>query len=130
MRVKAKGSNAERELVHQFWGAGWSACRVAGSGSTSLPSPDVVVGTHDRTIVFECKVTAASIQYFTKKEVDELRLFASRMRAEAWVAVKFNRESWYFQPVGDLEVTDSGLKVSRERARALAFSFEDLTASR
>lgn len=130
MSRKAKGSNAERELVHQFWRAGWAASRVAGSGSISIPAPDVIAGTSDRTIVFECKVSKANIQYFSEQEIQHLQHYANRMNAEPWVAVKFNREAWYFIPINDLEKTDQAHKFSRERARALAFSFEDLTGSR
>lgn len=126
MRAKAKGSNAERELVKLFWEHGWAACRVAGSGSMRLPSPDLMVGGPQRLLVIECKVSAANIQYFTKQEMCELQEFAARCGAEPWVAVKFNREAWYFAPVANLEETPSAHKFSRERARLLGFSLSDI----
>lgn len=45
MSHKSKGINAEREIIHLFWSMpGWTACRVAGSGSMKYPSPDVIAG--------------------------------------------------------------------------------------
>ncbi len=43
-RRKSKGSAAERELIHKFWANSWGAIRVAGSGSSQFPSPDILVG--------------------------------------------------------------------------------------
>ena len=126
MKVKAKGSNAERELVHRFWKSGWAACRIAGSGSISLPAPDIYAGSPARSLVIECKVTASKTQYFTNQEIDDLQHFASRCNAEPWVAVKFNRDAWYFTPIAALEETSAGKKFAQEKAKMLAFSFQDL----
>lgn len=126
MKVKAKGSNAERELVHLFWKEGWAAARVAGSGSTTLPSPDIIAHSPTRSIVIECKATRAKTQYFTQKEILELQEYAARANAEPWVAVKFNRDSWYFCPAHTLEETGSQHKLSQARARSLGFSFKEL----
>ena len=38
MSLKSKGSNAERQLLHMFWDAGWACLRSAGSGSMNHPS--------------------------------------------------------------------------------------------
>ncbi len=127
MKPKVKGSNAERELVHKFWDAGWAIARVAGSGSTSLPAPDLIAGFAGKTLAIECKVTSSNIQYFTKDEIESLQEFAARFEAEPWVAVKFNRDAWYFTPAQDLEPTDSALKLSQERAKMTGFSFDDMT---
>ena len=42
MSTKSKGTNAERELIHAFWGKGYAAIRSAGSGSMKYPSPDII----------------------------------------------------------------------------------------
>lgn len=123
---KAKGSNAERELVHNFWSNGWAASRMAGSGSIRLPSPDIIAGNPLRTLAIECKVTKSSTQYFSQKEIEDLNHFAQRLNAEPWVAVKFNRDAWYFLPTSDLEATDSQHKLTQDRAKSLGHSFVEL----
>ena len=35
MSRKGKGINAERDLIHKFWGNSWAAVRVAGLGLLS-----------------------------------------------------------------------------------------------
>jgi len=126
MKIKAKGSNAERELVHLFWNNGWAAARIAGSGSTTLPSPDIIASSAHRSLVIECKATASKIQYFTRKEIFELAEFAARSNAEPWVAVRFNRDAWYFCPAHTLEETSSQHKLSQTRAHSLGFTFKEL----
>ena len=57
MSSKAKGSNAERDLVHKFWGEMFACVRVAGSGSMKYPSPDIIASRDGITIALECKTT-------------------------------------------------------------------------
>ncbi len=119
MSHKSKGINAERDLIHMFWGSGWSAVRVAGSGSMKYPAPDIIAGTRDRKIVIECKACRDKYQYFDKEEVEQLSQFAARFNAEPFVAIKFDRKEWFFLKLNDLKqtknrfVADSG--VARER---------------
>ena len=127
MKPKIKGSNAERELVHKFWDAGWGVARIAGSGSTSLPAPDLIAGFAGRTLAVECKVTTAAIQYFGREEIASLQEFAGRLAAEPWIAVKFNREGWFFAPIHSLDKTDTALKFSKDKAKMIGFSFEEMT---
>ena len=48
MSRKSKGINAERELIRLFEDTNkWSACRVAGSGSSRYPSPDIIAASVD-----------------------------------------------------------------------------------
>ena len=66
MSLKSKGINAERELVHMFWGENWACLRIAGSGSIKYPSPDLLVGNSLRRLAVECKTTKDSKKYFEK----------------------------------------------------------------
>lgn len=114
MSKKSKGINAERELVHELWAAGWSACRIAGSGSSHYPSPDVIAGKGCRSLAIECKKTKKT-KYLTKEEVNDLISFATLFGAEAWIGVRF-RDGWFFLKPGDLKETGKGLAVSKELA--------------
>ena len=104
---KAKGTAAENELLHNFWENEWVCVRVAGSGSTQFPAPDLLASNGFRKIVMEVKVVNANKKYFTKKEIEDLELFAQKFGAQSWVGVRFSQNQWYFIPTSELEQTKS-----------------------
>lgn len=127
MKTKIKGSNAERELFHKFWSNGWAAVRVAGSGSTSMPAPDILAGNVSRKLGIEVKVTKAIKQYFSNKEIEELTEFCRLFGAEPWVGVKFNSVDWYFLTLEDLQETEGqNFVVSIPMAKRKGLLFEEL----
>lgn len=126
MSHKAKGSQAERDLVHRFWAAGWAAFRAAGSGSNKYATPDVIAGNAARKLAIEAKVTIAESKYYTKQEVDELLAFCQRFGCEAWVAVRFFRKSWRFIAIEDLRKTENSYVITLEEAEKKGLSFEEL----
>ena len=126
MNTKAKGSKGERELVAFFNDNGWSCVRVAGSGSSRFPSPDILAGNAIRRVAIECKVTKDKKKYFSKKEVAQLEEFSKNFGAEAWAGVKFAGEDWFFLMLEDLEDTGASLAVSVELAKRRGLSKEDL----
>lgn len=126
MSHKSKGTNAERELIHWFNSVGWMAIRVAGSGSSKYPSPDVLAGNNLRRVAIECKVVDDIKKYFTKKEIDELLEFSKKFGAEAWTAVKFDRIGWFFFNIEDMEKTEKSFLVDVVLAKRKGLSFEQL----
>lgn len=114
MSKKSKGINAERELVHKLWAAGWGACRIAGSGSSHYPSPDVIAGNGSRSLAIECKKTKTT-KYLTKEEVNDLLSFAKTFGAEPWIGARF-RDGWLFLNPNDLKETGKGRAFSKELA--------------
>ncbi|USN45782.1 MAG: Holliday junction resolvase [Candidatus Woesearchaeota archaeon] len=126
MNHKAKGSNAERELIHLFWQAGWAAVRVAGSGSSKYPSPDVLASNNLRKIALEVKATRDHAKYFTKKEIEELVLFSNTFGAECFVAIKFPKGNWRFVSVEDLKITEKSYMISEEETELKGFLFEEV----
>ncbi len=123
---KRKGTNAERDLVNKFWASGWAAVRIAGSGSTQFPSPDIVVGKGHKKLAIEVKLTANNSKYFTKKEIKELNFFCEKFGAEPWVAVKFKGMPWFFFPVFDLKETNASFSVNTNYAKTYGLLFEDM----
>lgn len=113
MNLKAKGTSAERELIHLLWDRGWFAVRVAGSGSTKYPSPDVIAGNGLRRLAIECKSSSDDTRYMTKKQIGELLQFARMLNAEPWVAFRHDAE-WYFVALDDLHDSGKHLAVSEE----------------
>jgi holliday junction resolvase Hjr len=123
---KKKGSTAERDLINKFWQSGWSAVRAAGSGSTQYPCPDIIAGNSIKKIAIECKFTSDTSKYFTKKEINELLFFSEKFGAEPWVAVKFNKEPWYFFPINDLQEKDNTFSIKLVEAKIKGLLFEDV----
>lgn len=123
---KAKGLNAERELVKMFWDNGWAAVRVAASGAIKWPAPDVLAGNSLRKFAIEVKITKTTKQYFTKKEVDELKEFAKLFGTEVWLAIKFNRLNWYFVSPEDIDKTDENYVIDIRKAKIKGLTFNEL----
>jgi len=119
-----KGANAERELVQMFNGIGWAAIRVAGSGVSKFPSPDVVAGKGNKIVAIECKATKSNSKYIQDQQVKELLQFADVFGAEAYIAVRFNNLGWRFYKPAELSRTITGNYVvnKTEDARALLFN--------
>lgn len=126
MSLKSKGINAERELVHKFWAAGWACIRVAGSGSSKYPSPDLLAGNARRKLAIECKVTGESTKYLGKDDVEQIRAFSKAFGAEAWIAIKIARQ-WRFMMLEDIRETPAGYAISAELAETKGLTFEELT---
>ena len=127
MSHKSKGINAERDLIHKFWGTeGWSAVRIAGSGCSRYPSADVLASNKLRKLAIECKTSKETSKYLTKDEVEQLKLFAEIFGAEPWIALKFNKEEWFFLTLEDLKPTGNAFLVSVDIARNKGLLFEEI----
>lgn len=126
---KAKGSRTERELFHMFFKEGFIAVRAAGSGSTPLPNPDLIVGGKGKYFAIECKAVKAAHKYFPKEEIEQLSLFAKLFGAEAYVGLRFDREKWRFLTPSQLKLTEKGyFAASKVLAKNEGKTFEDLVA--
>lgn len=99
---KKKGSRIERELVHLFHELGWGACRIAGSGSTTLPSPDLIAGKRGQIFAIECK-SGKNTRYIKEEQLNELKNFSKRLGATPLIAIRFNNEDWFFLKIKDLK---------------------------
>jgi Holliday junction resolvase len=126
MSRKSKGINAERDLIHRFWAVNWAAIRVAGSGSMAYPSPDILAGNNIRKLAIECKTSKEKTKYLEKEEIADLKKFASIFGAEPWIAVRFDREEWYFLALDDIKETESNYAISLENAKSRGLLFEEL----
>lgn len=124
MNTKAKGTNAERELVHMFWNANFACFRAAGSGSIKYPCPDLIAGNNIRKLALEVKISGKEYQHLSKKEIDDLSEFSKMFGAEPWIAVKF--KDWHFLTLEDINQTGSNFSVTKETAELKGLSFNDL----
>ncbi len=126
MNTKAKGTKGERDLVKFFNDNEWSCVRIAGSGSSQYPSPDILAGNAIRRVAIECKVTKETKKYFPPEKIEQLRTFSQRFGAESWIGVKFPDEPWYFVMLEDLERTGNLWAVSVEMAKRRGLTGEEL----
>jgi len=126
MSVKSKGINAERDLIHKFWSENIPAVRIAGSGSSKYPSPDILVGTRKRKFAIEVKITKEDKKYLTKEEVKALKKFADLFGAEPWIAIKFKCAEWIFLPISEVEETEKCFLIEKEMSEKKGVLFEEL----
>ncbi len=126
--MKTKGSRTERELVHLFNNTGlWAAIRIAGSGLTKDPNPDVLAGNKKRYLAIECKSLKANIKYLYEEEIAQIIDFSNKFGAEPWIGIRFNNQGWYFLKPKHLERTKSNYySVSLLLAKEKGLSFENL----
>jgi len=129
MPQKQKGSNAERDLVHKFWATGtWVAHRIAGSGSSRYPSPDLIASNNLRRLAIEAKSSKKAV-YIPKNEIQALQEFSRMFGAEPWVAVRFDRQEWFFISIDDMNETDNNFGVNLKLAKMKGLLFEEFTGS-
>ena len=126
MSRKSKGINAERDLIHKFWGNNWAAVRVAGSGSMRHPSSDIIATNKIRRLAIECKTSKDPWKYVEKDDVKQLKDFAEMFNAEPYLAVKFNKKEWFFLTLDDLEETEKAFMINSEKAEIKGILFEEL----
>src|SRR3989338_7446093 len=126
---KGKGGRTERELIKMFFDTNvFAALRVAGSGSTPLPAPDLLVGGMGRVLAIECK-SGKKRRYIDPEQIQELLDFAAKFGAEPWVGVRFNNNGWHFLDVKSLHISKGGnYAVDLKLALEKGVSFNELIA--
>jgi Holliday junction resolvase len=125
----AKGDRRERELVNALDERGFAVMRAPASGSaTDRDLPDVLAGNGDDFYAIEAKSSSGRPIYLTGEEVEALVYFSQNFGAKPRIAVRFDREDWYFFHPADLYVTDGGnYRVKKETALAEGVDMEELT---
>lgn len=123
---KAKGSKAERELIHMLYEKGFASVRAAGSGSTGLPSPDIISSNGKIILALECKASHDKAKYFDKDEISQLDLFANMFGARSYIAMRFDNDDWYFIKLTDLKQTPRGFAINYDIAKKKALSFKEV----
>ncbi len=117
MRNKEKGANAERELLKKFIEEGWMAVRVAGSGLLPDSSCDLIAGKKSKKYCIEVKTCKIKRKYLDKKQIERFILFSEIFGLTPMLALRFNREGWFFLNPKYIEKTKKGLVVSLETAK-------------
>ncbi len=103
------------------------AVRVAGSGMMDNTSCDLIAGKEGKKYCIEVKASKKTSKYITKKQIEEFMIFSQIFGLEPVIAVKFNRQGWFFLSPRDLE--DSGknwkvsLKIAQEKGKRFSQYF-------
>jgi Holliday junction resolvase len=111
-----KGANAERELIHMLFKRGLAVLRVAGSGSTSLPSPDVVAMKPGMQLAIECKAWSKAYLRISNAQMEELYKWSEMAGAELYIAWKIPRKGWRFLKPEQFNDSPKGFNISLKKA--------------
>ncbi len=128
MKHKIKGVNAERSLIHLFFANEWCAIRVAGSGSSRYPSPDIIASNSKRKLAIECKTTKSKTLYVSKGDIAQLKEFSDLFGSENWLAVRFDRTSWRFMKPEDMEEKGKNFSIKAIDAEKKGLTLKELIA--
>jgi Holliday junction resolvase len=128
MSASRKGNRRERELVNALDDAGFAVMRAPASGAaTERELPDVLAGNGEDFYAIEAKSSSGRPIYLEGEEVENLVYFARNFGAKPRIAVRFDREDWFFFHPGDLYTTDKGsYRVKKETALADGTDFAEL----
>jgi Holliday junction resolvase len=127
MSSKGKGTRYERELIHMFDKESWATLRAAGSGSTPLPSPDILVSNSKDIFAIECKAINSKKKYFSPREINELNDFSEKFGAIPIIAIRFDRVGWFFVHLKDLGFSKTNHFISLDLAQKKGLKFEEIT---
>jgi Holliday junction resolvase len=128
MSNKSKGSNAERELYQMFINNQYRAVRVAGSGVMENADCDLIAGKPGKKYSIECKSSKKPVKYITKEQIESFVIFSEIFGLEPVIALRFNREGWFF--LHPKELKDSGkhfaikLEDAKEKGKRFSQYFE------
>jgi len=128
MGNKEKGANAERELYGIFVENGFRAVRVAGSGMMENTSCDLLAGKTNGKYAVECKASKNPNKYITKEQINDFVIFSEIFGLRPVVAIKFNRQGWFF--LDPCQLVDSGkhwcisLKDAQEKGKRFSQYFQ------
>ena len=131
MGSKEKGSRTERELLNLFHSTGkFAPLRIAGSGCSPLPCPDLIVGGKKRVLAIECK-SGKGRRDIRKEQIEELKTFSKLFGAESWVGVRFDNMPWYFLEIKHLGVSKGkNYFVNHDLVLKKGIKFEELIVKR
>lgn len=124
MGNKEKGSKAERELYDLFVQNGYRAVRVAGSGMMENTACDLIAGKKGgRKYSVEVKASKAPTKYITKQQIEEFVVFSDIFGLVPVVAIRFNREGWFFLAPKKLRDSGKNWVITLEEAKKVGKRF-------
>ncbi|PIN98295.1 MAG: hypothetical protein COT90_05060 [Candidatus Diapherotrites archaeon CG10_big_fil_rev_8_21_14_0_10_31_34] len=111
-----KGANAERELLRIIYDNGFGCVRIAGSGATILPSPDIVALSPNKKISFECKAWNSNYLNVSITQMTELIKWGEISGTEVFVAWKIPQKGWLFLKPEDFAKKAKSYSINQKQA--------------
>ena len=105
---------------------GHATLRSAGSGSTPLPAPDIIVSNKKNIFAIECKALKSKRKYFSPREINELKEFSDKFGAIPLIAMRFDRIGWFFVHIEDLGFSKTNHYISLDLAQKKGLKFEEI----
>ena len=117
MGNKEKGANAERELLKMLCENNWRAARVAGSGVMDESPCDLIAGKKGKKCCIEVKSFKNKKKYLSKQQIEDFMIFSEIFGLQPVLALRVNREGWFFISPKHLEDTGKCFAINIETAR-------------
>lgn len=95
----------------------WRAARVAGSGIADESPCDLIAGKQRKKYCIEVKSCKKKKKYLDKNQIEDFLIFSQIFGLKPIIALRFNREGWFFINPKNLEKTKKELAVDLELAR-------------
>lgn len=111
--------------------ANFACVRVAGSGLMSHSSQasddscDLLAGKFKKKYAIEVKSCKSRKRYLDKQQIENFLIFSEIFGLQPIIAIKFNRQGWFFMKPKDIERTKTGLAVSLETAKKRGMTFDE-----
>jgi holliday junction resolvase Hjr len=128
MKNKSKGSNAERELLFMLFNRGFAVSRVAGSGCSTLPTPDIIAVKNKLTIAIECKTKKGEYLNIKETQINELKTWEKMAGCKSYVAWRVSKENWYFVEINDLKKTNKAYSIKKKEILEKGKNLNDFIA--
>lgn len=97
----ARGANYERKLIEFLNTLGFCAVRIAGSGRSVYPNPDVLASNGSCVVAFECKSTQGDKVYLKEGDIIQLREFCKAFNCNGLFALHLRSKGFLFKKVSD-----------------------------
>ena len=95
----------------------WRAVRVAGSGMMENTACDLIAGKKGKKYCVEVKASKKPVKYITKKQIEEFMIFSEIFGLKPMIAIKFNRQGWFFLKPKYLVDSGKNFNISLELAK-------------
>ena len=95
----------------------YRAVRVAGSGTMENADCDLIAGKKGKKYCIECKSSKKPVKYISKKQIEEFMIFSEIFGLKPIIAMRFNREGWFFLNPKHLKDSGKNWKLSLELAQ-------------
>jgi len=95
----------------------YRAVRVAGSGMMENTAADIIAGKKGKKYCIEVKSSKKQVKYITKQQISDFMIFSDIFGLKPVLAIRFNREGWFFLHPKYLKDSGKNLCISLEQAR-------------